>query len=186
MCIRYRHHAGAVHRPHIYRRHLPDRPHADWRREARRVGLRDLVRRQCRPRRHSAAPSCRPRPTSSPRWRTTGSDACSWRWRRNMRCRSTRARSTSPRCRSSCRMTASAPSCAAATPPTSARFRSSISPAAASASRRRATSPDATLAYARRCRAAGILTSLDGGGLRSNTNELLGFIDVAMVAERLC
>jgi sugar/nucleoside kinase (ribokinase family) len=45
---------------------------------------------------------------------------------------------------------------------------------------------DAALAYAKRCRAAGILTSLDGGGLRSNTNELLGFIDVAVVAERLC
>src|ERR671917_257148 len=27
---------------------------------------------------------------------------------------------------------------------------------------------------------------LDGGGLRSNTHELLGFIDVAIVAERLC
>jgi len=46
--------------------------------------------------------------------------------------------------------------------------------------------PDAALAYAKRCRAAGILTSLDGGGLRSNTHELLGFIDVAVVAERLC
>jgi sugar/nucleoside kinase (ribokinase family) len=45
---------------------------------------------------------------------------------------------------------------------------------------------DAALAYAKQCRAAGILTSLDGGGLRSNTNELLGFIDVAVVAERLC
>jgi sugar/nucleoside kinase (ribokinase family) len=36
------------------------------------------------------------------------------------------------------------------------------------------------------CREAGILTSLDGGGLRSNTHELLEFIDVAIVAERLC
>ena len=27
---------------------------------------------------------------------------------------------------------------------------------------------------------------LDGGGLRSNTHELLAFIDVAIVAERLC
>jgi hypothetical protein len=37
------------------------------------------------------------------------------------------------------------------------------------------------------CRAAGILTSLDGGGLRSNTHDLLAFIDVvAVVAERLC
>jgi sugar/nucleoside kinase (ribokinase family) len=46
--------------------------------------------------------------------------------------------------------------------------------------------PDAAIHYARLCRAAGILTSLDGGGLRSNTHELLAFIDVAMVAERLC
>src|SRR5258708_16097334 len=36
------------------------------------------------------------------------------------------------------------------------------------------------------CREAGILTSLDGGGLRTNTHELLEFIDVAIVAERLC
>jgi sugar/nucleoside kinase (ribokinase family) len=46
--------------------------------------------------------------------------------------------------------------------------------------------PDAALYYAKRCRAAGILTSLDGGGVRSNTHELLAFIDVAVVAERLC
>ncbi len=45
---------------------------------------------------------------------------------------------------------------------------------------------DAAIHYAKRCRAAGILTSLDGGGLRSNTHELLAFIDVAIVAERLC
>ena len=45
---------------------------------------------------------------------------------------------------------------------------------------------DAAIFYARTCRAAGILTSLDGGGLRSNTHELLAFIDVAIVAERLC
>jgi sugar/nucleoside kinase (ribokinase family) len=45
---------------------------------------------------------------------------------------------------------------------------------------------DAALFYAERCRKAGILTSLDGGGLRINTHELLGFIDVAMVAERFC
>jgi sugar/nucleoside kinase (ribokinase family) len=45
---------------------------------------------------------------------------------------------------------------------------------------------DAALHYARQCRAAGIPTSLDGGGLRSNTHELLAFIDVAIVAERLC
>src|SRR3984893_7863589 len=46
--------------------------------------------------------------------------------------------------------------------------------------------PDAALYYAKQCRPAGILTSLDGGGLRSNTHELLAFIDVAIVATRLC
>jgi sugar/nucleoside kinase (ribokinase family) len=46
--------------------------------------------------------------------------------------------------------------------------------------------PDAAIHYAKLCREAGILTSLDGGGLRSNTHDLLGFIDVAVVAERLC
>jgi sugar/nucleoside kinase (ribokinase family) len=46
--------------------------------------------------------------------------------------------------------------------------------------------PDAAIRYAERCRSAGILTSFDGGGLRSNTHDLLAFIDVAMVAERLC
>ena len=46
--------------------------------------------------------------------------------------------------------------------------------------------PDAALHYAKAARQAGVLTSLDGGGLRSNTDELLGFIDVAVVAERFC
>ncbi len=46
--------------------------------------------------------------------------------------------------------------------------------------------PDAAIHYAQICREAGILTSLDGGGLRANTHELLEFIDVAVVAERLC
>jgi sugar/nucleoside kinase (ribokinase family) len=45
---------------------------------------------------------------------------------------------------------------------------------------------DAAIHYARLCREAGILTSLDGGGLRSNTMELLDFIDVAICSERLC
>jgi len=45
---------------------------------------------------------------------------------------------------------------------------------------------DAALDYAQACRDAGILTSLDGGGLRSNTHDVLGFIDIAVVAERLC
>jgi sugar/nucleoside kinase (ribokinase family) len=46
--------------------------------------------------------------------------------------------------------------------------------------------PDAAIHYAKLCRADGILTSLDGGGMRSNTHELLAHIDVAIVAERLC
>ena len=45
---------------------------------------------------------------------------------------------------------------------------------------------DAALDYAKACREAGILTSLDGGGLRSNTDDVLGFIDIVVVAERLC
>ncbi|MGZ3411121.1 MAG: sugar kinase [Xanthobacteraceae bacterium] len=46
--------------------------------------------------------------------------------------------------------------------------------------------PDAALYYAKKCRAAGVLTSLDGGAVRSNTQELLGHIDIAIVAERFC
>jgi sugar/nucleoside kinase (ribokinase family) len=46
--------------------------------------------------------------------------------------------------------------------------------------------PDAAIQYAKTFREAGILTSLDGGGQRANTHELLEFIDVAIVAERLC
>jgi sugar/nucleoside kinase (ribokinase family) len=46
--------------------------------------------------------------------------------------------------------------------------------------------PDAAIHYAIACRHGGVLTSLDGGGMRSNTHDLLGFIDVAVVAERLC
>jgi sugar/nucleoside kinase (ribokinase family) len=45
---------------------------------------------------------------------------------------------------------------------------------------------DAAIHYAKVCRENGTLTSLDGGGLRANTHELLEFIDVAVVAERLC
>ena len=45
---------------------------------------------------------------------------------------------------------------------------------------------DAAIHYAKICSEAGLLTSLDGGGLRSNTHELLSFIRVAVVAERLC
>jgi sugar/nucleoside kinase (ribokinase family) len=46
--------------------------------------------------------------------------------------------------------------------------------------------PDAAIHYAKLCREMGIVTSLDGGGMRSNTHELLGFVDVAIVSERLC
>jgi sugar/nucleoside kinase (ribokinase family) len=45
---------------------------------------------------------------------------------------------------------------------------------------------DAAIDYARLCRDKGILTSLDGGGMRSNTMELLQFIDVAICSERMC
>ena len=46
--------------------------------------------------------------------------------------------------------------------------------------------PDAAIHYAKIFRDAGVLTSLDGGGLRANTHDLLGLIDIAVVAERLC
>jgi len=45
---------------------------------------------------------------------------------------------------------------------------------------------DAAIHYAKLCREKGILTSLDGGGLRSNTLELLEQIDVAICSERMC
>jgi sugar/nucleoside kinase (ribokinase family) len=45
---------------------------------------------------------------------------------------------------------------------------------------------DAAIAYAKLCREQGILTSLDGGGMRSNTHELLEFIDVAICSKRMC
>jgi len=45
---------------------------------------------------------------------------------------------------------------------------------------------EAALHYAETCRKRGILTSLDGGSLRPSTYELTGYIDVAIVAERLC
>lgn len=46
--------------------------------------------------------------------------------------------------------------------------------------------PDAAIFYAKSCKAQGILTSLDGGAVRENTDELLGYIDVAVVSERFC
>ena len=45
---------------------------------------------------------------------------------------------------------------------------------------------DAAIEYAKLCRERRILTSLDGGSVRSNTQELLEFIDVAICSERLC
>jgi sugar/nucleoside kinase (ribokinase family) len=45
---------------------------------------------------------------------------------------------------------------------------------------------DAALHYAKDCREAGIFTSLDGGGVRSNSMELLPFIDTAILSERFC
>lgn len=45
---------------------------------------------------------------------------------------------------------------------------------------------DAALNFARKCREAGILTSLDGGAVRDKTMELLELIDVAVVSERFC
>jgi len=45
---------------------------------------------------------------------------------------------------------------------------------------------DAALHYAKACREAGIFTSLDGGGVRSNSMELLPFIDAAIISERFC
>lgn len=45
---------------------------------------------------------------------------------------------------------------------------------------------DAAIQYAKVCRERRILTSLDGGGVRANTQELLEFIDVAICSERFC
>lgn len=46
--------------------------------------------------------------------------------------------------------------------------------------------PDAALHYAATCRNQKILTSLDGGAVRENTEELLKHIDIAVVSERFC
>ena len=45
---------------------------------------------------------------------------------------------------------------------------------------------DAAIHYAKTCRQMGILTSLDGGSVRANTDELLAYIDVAIASERFC
>ena len=46
--------------------------------------------------------------------------------------------------------------------------------------------PDAALAYAKLARERGIFVSLDGGGVRANTMELLDLVDIAIVSERFC
>ena len=45
---------------------------------------------------------------------------------------------------------------------------------------------DAAIHYAKQFRDKGVLTSLDGGAVRSNTLDLLTLIDVAIVSERFC
>jgi len=46
--------------------------------------------------------------------------------------------------------------------------------------------PDAALHYARACREQNILTSLDGGAVRENTDEVLEHIDAAVMSLRFC
>lgn len=46
--------------------------------------------------------------------------------------------------------------------------------------------PDAALEYAKLARGRNIHVSLDGGGVRANTMELLDYVDVAVVSERFC
>jgi sulfofructose kinase len=45
---------------------------------------------------------------------------------------------------------------------------------------------DAAIHYAKAARERGILVSLDGGALRPNIEQLIDYIDVAIVAEKLC
>ncbi|MEF3366259.1 sugar kinase [Methylocystis sp. 9N] len=45
---------------------------------------------------------------------------------------------------------------------------------------------DAALHYAKAARASGALVSLDGGALRPCIEEVTGYVDVAIVAEKLC
>ena len=108
-------HASAVHRPDLYRRDVPCRSHAAGRREVRRLGIRRLVRRQCgdggvllRQARHQARPDRdHGRRLARQHVPRHGGEI------RHPIC--TAARSRNRRCPSSCRRTASAPSCAAAT-----------------------------------------------------------------------
>ena len=86
---------------------------------------------------------------------------------------------------SSCPTTASAPSCAPATTTTSIRFRV-LNIGGIRALHLDGHQADAAIHYAKLCREIGVMTSLDGGGLRSNTHELLDYIDVAICSTRLC
>lgn len=45
---------------------------------------------------------------------------------------------------------------------------------------------DAALHYARAARASGVLVSLDGGALRPGIEELVDFVDVAVVSKKMC
>ena len=78
--------------------------------------------------------------------------------------RSIRGRSRPPRCRSSCPRTASGRSCAAAT--TTIHPFPMLDLKGCRALHVDGHQPDAAIHYAKLCREAGILTSLDGGGLR--------------------
>ena len=89
-----------------------------------------------------------------------------------------------PRCPSSCPRTECARSCAVAT--TLSQFLPAHRSCGLPSPARRWPPGRRRHHYAKLCRSAGILTSLDGGGLRSNTHELLAYIDVAIVATRLC
>lgn len=46
--------------------------------------------------------------------------------------------------------------------------------------------PDAALHYAKLCREKGILTSYDGGAVRPGTEDLMPYVDVAVVSMRFC
>jgi sulfofructose kinase len=46
--------------------------------------------------------------------------------------------------------------------------------------------PEITLELAKSAKKAGIITSLDGGTVRENTEELLKYIDIAVVSEQFC
>lgn len=45
---------------------------------------------------------------------------------------------------------------------------------------------DAAMHYAKLCRERGVLVSFDGGAVRSNTRELLSYVDVAIVSKLFC